>query len=284
MIDLHVHSTFSDGSLTPAELVTMAAEIGLRALALTDHDGVDGVGPLLSACAALPADPPPLLGVPGVELSAEVPRGTMHLLGYFMDCGHPGLAAALQRLRDGREARNRRILERLGALGCALTWDEVAALAGTDVVGRPHFAQAMVNRGYVPTRERAFSRFLTKGQAAYVDRERLSPAESIRVIAEAGGVPVLAHPVSLGMTTAALRRRLVELKTYGLQGLEVYYSMHVPDQEASFGRLARELDLVATGGSDFHGGGKPGLKLGRGFGALQVPDDVIGQLIVRRPG
>ncbi len=283
MIDLHVHSTYSDGTLTPAALVTMAAENGVMALALTDHDSVDGVPALLAACAARGEGSPAVRGIPGVEISAEVPRGAMHLLGYFMDCRHEALTVALLRLREGREARNRQLLERLGRLGCPLTWDEVAAHAGEDVVGRPHFAQAMVDRGYVPRRERAFTRFLARGQAAYIERERLSPADSIAAIAAAGGVPVLAHPYSLDLTATALRRRLVEWKAMGLQGIEVYYPSHQPDQEATLARMAAELDLVATGGSDFHGAGRPGLRLGHGYGTLQVPDDTVAQLEARRP-
>ncbi len=280
MIDLHCHSTYSDGSLTPAELVARAVEAGLTALALTDHDGTGGVGPLREACAALPPTTP-LLAIPGVEISAEVERGAMHLLGYFIDCAHGGLQEALTHIRTGREERNRLILGRLHELGFAMTWEEVAANAGEDVVGRPHFAQAMVARGYVNNKQKAFERFLARGKAAYVERFRFAPADAIRLITEAGGVAVLAHPGTLDLSTKRLRQQIGELKKIGLGGIEVYYSTHAPEQEGLFAAVAREWGLVATGGSDFHGSGNPGIKLGRGFGSLHVPDEVVEQLRAR---
>jgi predicted metal-dependent phosphoesterase TrpH len=282
MIDLHVHSTYSDGTLRPDELVALAVKTGLSALALTDHDGVDGVGPLQEACAALPPETP-LTGVAGVEISAQVGRGTMHLLGYFVDPANEGLRAGLAKIRGGRRDRNERILKRLHTLGCPVEWEAVSGHAGGDVVGRLHFAMELVAKGFVKTRERAFSRFLAKGQAAYEERYRMPPAESIRFIVEAGGVAVLAHPSSLELTATALRRRLDELKRMGLHGVEVYYPLHAPEQQTQFAQIARDLDLVATGGSDFHGAGKSGLALGRGFGSLNVEDAVLDALAARRP-
>ncbi|MCE9614201.1 MAG: PHP domain-containing protein [Lentisphaerae bacterium] len=281
MIDLHAHSTYSDGTLTPAELVERAAGLGLKALALTDHDGTDGVGPLLDACEAL-APERRLEGIPGVEISAEVTRGTMHLLAYFVDVRNGPLQETLARIRAGRSERNVRILERLRSLGCPLDPDVVAAKAGEDVVGRPHIAEAMVERGYVKNRQKAFEQFLAKGKPAYVDRFRLPPAEALAVIAGAGGVAVVAHPISLDLSSKALRRVLEDLKMMGLQGVEVYYPLHTQEQTGTFTVMAKSLDLVATGGSDFHGGSKPGLELGRGFGDLEVPDVVVDQLRARR--
>lgn len=282
MIDLHTHSTFSDGTLKPAELVRLAGRCGLTALALTDHDCTSGIDEFIAAGSELEAG---LKLVPGVEISANVDSGTMHMLGYFIDCEHASLQRILAQIRGGREARNARILERLNELGLDLTWDEVAAHAGEDVVGRPHFAQALVARGHVTGKQDAFDRYLAKGQAAYVDRFRLSPEDSIAAIAGAGGVPVLAHPFSLGLAADALRERIGELAEMGLQGVEAYYSEHTPEQTRGYVSLAADLGLAVSGGSDFHGANNPDIRLGRGFGSLHVPDEVIRYLeekVVRR--
>lgn len=281
MIDLHFHSTFSDGTFTPAELVAQADAIGLTALALTDHDGTDGVAPLLAACAALPAERR-IEGIPGVEISAEYAHGAMHLLGYFFDVAHAGLQAGLRQIREGRVERNAQILKKLQGLGCSLTWEGVAAHAGSDVVGRPHFAQALVDGGYANSRQKAFERYLARGKSAYVERFRFPPDAAIALIRDAGGVPVLAHPSSLKLSAKAMRRHIGELKKMGLEGLEVYYALHSPEQQGLYAAIARDLDLVGTGGSDFHGTPNMGLSLGRGFGSLNVPDEIVDQLRSRR--
>ncbi len=270
MIDLHTHSLFSDGSLAPEALVARAAGVGVTGLALTDHDTTAGVAPFLAACAAHG-----ITGVPGVEISAEWPHGTMHILGYFFDPANAGLQRGLVNIRGGREERNVKILAKLQALGTELTWDEVAALAGSDVVGRPHFAMALIKRGVVNNKQRAFSRFLGKGSPAYFDRFRLSPREALALIRGAGGVPVLAHPNTLRVTWAKLRRTVAELTEQGLGGIETYYSEHPPRTVERLGHLARDFGLVATGGSDFHGELNPDIEIGRGFGPLKVPDAVI---------
>ena len=278
VIDLHVHSSFSDGSFTPTELAVRGTEIGLSAMALTDHDGVDGVPLFLDACEGRPME-----GISGVEISASVDHGTLHMLGYFIDPQDAKLSEVLEHIREGRSERNHRILDKLKALGLELEWDEVRAFAGEDVVGRPHFAQALLARGYVRSKDDAFGVYLAKGKSAYVDRFRLPPGESIALIAEAGGVPVLAHPFTLDLGAGALRSFTTELKEAGLQGIEVYYSEHSDRQRAEYLGLAAELDLVATGGSDFHGEINPAVKLGYGFGSLRVPDDVVDALRERRP-
>jgi predicted metal-dependent phosphoesterase TrpH len=277
MIDLHAHSTFSDGSLTPEELVALAVETGLTAVALTDHDCTDGVPRFLAACEAAG-----ITGVAGVEISAEVPHGALHMLGYGIEPGHPALEPNLANIRDGRQYRNTRILARLNELGLPLTWDEVAANAGEDVVGRPHFAKALLDRGYVSDKQAAFDRYLGKGASAYVDRFRLSPADSLAAIRAAGGVPVLAHPFTLDLGRRELAAYVAELKTIGLGGIEVYYSEHSAEQVQQYLDLAVELDLVATGGTDFHGEINPDVKLGTGFGNLRVPDDVLAALEAHR--
>ena len=163
-----------------------------------------------------------------------------------------------------------------------LSWDEVRAFAGEDVVGRPHFAQAMMARGYVLTKDEAFEKYLGKGKAGYAERRRLTPEDSIRLIRDAGGVAVLAHPFTLGLTPPDLRKLVGQLKDWGLGGIEVYYSEHTSDMERQYRDLAHDFGLVSTGGSDFHGALSPDIKLGRGFGSLRVPDEVVDQLESRR--
>lgn len=273
MIDLHTHSTFSDGSCTPEQLAELAAAAGLTAVALTDHDCTDGVARFQTACATQK-----VRGVAGVEISADVKTGTMHMLGYLIDPSNPALRETLRQIRNGREIRNQEILRKLNALGFALTWEEVASLAGEDVVGRPHFAQAMVARGYVTKREKAFDLYLAKGKSAYADRFRLLPVDCVAAIRGAGGVAVLSHPFTLDLGKAALRSCVAELVDKGLQGIEAYYSEHSAEQTQQYLALAKEFHLVATGGSDFHGEGNPAIKLGVGFGQLDIPDSLMDEL------
>jgi predicted metal-dependent phosphoesterase TrpH len=273
MIDLHTHSTFSDGSCTPEQLVREARDAGLRAIALTDHDCTGGLDRFLEACGR--SD---IVGVPGVEISADVPRGTLHMLGYFLDWRNEALGGVLERIRDGREIRNRAILRKLNDLGLGLAWDEVAAYAEEDVVGRPHFAQALMAKGLVPSKEAAFDRYLAKGKPAYVDRFRLSAADSIAVIRSAGGLAMLSHPFTLELGRDALRAYVATLAEAGLDGIEAYYSEHTPEQTGQYLELAAELGLAVTGGSDFHGDLNPAVRLGCGFGSLSVPDELLGEL------
>ena len=279
MIDLHTHSTFSDGSLTPHELVALASKSGVKALALTDHDTTEGVASFLQACASSgQEDGTAVDGLVGVELSVESTRGTMHMLGYLMDCAHPGLQEMLVRIRTGREERNGRILEKLNGLGANISWADVERLSSDGVVGRPHFARALVEAGHVPSTLKAFSKYLGNGAPAYCERYRPRAKEAIGQIRAAGGVAVLAHPVTLGMTSTRLRRLLVDLVDSGLQGIEVYYSEHTRHHEGLYAGMVRDFGLVATGGSDFHGDLNPLIKLGRGFGRLRVPDGTVSAL------
>ncbi len=277
MIDLHVHSTFSDGSLTPEELIGEAARAGLSAIALTDHDTTAGVPRFLEAAASCS-----MTAIAGVEISADVKVGTMHMLGYLLDPSNQTLIDRLKWLREGREARNAEILGKLNQLGFGLTWDEVAAFAGEDVVGRPHFAQALLARKIVKDKDEAFDKYLGKGKPAYADRRRMTPEDSIRLICGAGGVPVLAHPFTLNLSLGALKKQVAELRDFGLGGIEVFYSEHTREMTNQYLNLAKEVGLVATGGSDFHGAMNPDVKLGSGFGSLHVPDDVVAQLRARK--
>lgn len=268
MIDLHFHSTCSDGSLSPTALAEMAAGLSLKAAALTDHDTLSGVPEFLKAADGRFA------AIAGVEISVEHSPGTMHLLGYYLNPDHAGLSAALARLRAGREDRNGLILERLQDLQMPLSEADVRQYAGEDVIGRPHIAKAMVSAGYVRDTREAFNRFLAKGAAAYCDRYRMTEQESIALIRAADGLPVLAHPFTLEMSPPVLERFIAELKEHGLQGIEVYYPEHRSDQTKQYLALAEQFDLVATGGTDFHGDMNPKLHMGSGFGGFAVPDSV----------
>jgi len=274
VIDLHSHSTFSDGSLTPAELVAEGQRVGLTALALTDHDTMAGIDPFLAAGNEQRSGTA-MECIPGVEISAEVAKGTMHVLGYFVDHRDADLNRSLAMIRGGREERNDSILERLRELGMEVTREEVCEYAGEDVLGRPHIAQAMMARGYVSTIKAAFDRYLAKGKPGYVDRLRLSPEESVGAIRRAGGVPVLSHPFTLGMGREELRQTVAKLCDAGLQGVEVYYSEHSDSQVSEYLGLVSSFGLVPTGGSDFHGEINPKVRLGVGFGSLRVPDEVV---------
>ena len=279
MLDLHIHSTFSDGTDTPEQLAAAGAQAGLGAMALTDHDNVHGAAAFLQACRIHR-----ITGLTGVEISAEVPSGTLHILGYGIDPTHAELLKKLDCVLDGREWRNEQILKRLNELGLTLTWDEVAACAGEDVVGRPHFARAMQQRGYIANTQEAFDKYLAKGQPAYVDRFRLLPADGIRLIRAAGGLPVMAHPFTWIADSAAFVPALKELTAQGLGGIEAYYPEHDHEQTITYLRLAKKLNLVVTGGTDYHGSAKPNVFLGKAGGQFVVPDELLAPLLAALPG
>lgn len=273
MIDLHMHSIFSDGTYTPEELIEEGAKAGLKAMALTDHDTVGGV-PRFQAAAAAAG----MRVFTGVEVSSDVAQGTMHVLGYGVDPKSASLIQHLDWIRQGRDERNQEILQKLNRLGLHVSYREVASYAGADVVGRPHFAQALIAKGYARDKKDAFDRYLARGKPAYAERRRLDPSATMELIRSSGGVPVLAHPFTLKLQGAQMKRALRDLADIGLMGLEVYYSEHTPEMQRTYARLARDLGLLATGGSDFHGAVSPDVRLGRGFGSLQVPDEVADQL------
>jgi predicted metal-dependent phosphoesterase TrpH len=273
MIDLHSHSIFSDGSSTPEELVALAEQGGLTALALTDHDTADGLPRFMAAGACSSVQT-----LTGIELSAELGETTLHILGYLFDPAHTELRAVLEWVREGRTERNVQILEKLNRLGYNLTHDDVRKHAGDDLIGRPHFAAALIEKGHFKHKDKIFQQLLGKGKAAYVDRRRLSPEACVELICRAGGVPVIAHPGLMKLTTRTLRRLIKKLKEHGLGGLEVWHPTHQPHQVAAFLRICEDFDIVATGGSDFHGALTPDLSLGRGFGDLDVSETVLDSL------
>jgi predicted metal-dependent phosphoesterase TrpH len=274
LIDLHSHTTHSDGSATPRELLAQARAAGASAVAITDHDTVTGLKEGRAAAAEFDIEL-----IDGIEISAEYSPGTMHILGYFINADSANLNAALIGLRDARERRNPQIAERLQSLGLAIAYEEVERLAGNEVVGRPHFARLLVERGYAASIQDAFDRFLGKGAAAYVEKARLSPAASIALIHEAGGVAVLAHPYQLKLASLAEAERLiVELAALGLDGIEAVYSRHSREERDAYTSMARRHDLLVTGGSDYHGTYKPDIVIVRGKGDLAVPYELLDEL------
>jgi hypothetical protein len=281
VIDLHVHSTFSDGSLDPEHLAGTARKIQLTAMALTDHDTVGGVARFLKACEAGDGETR-VVGIAGVEISADMNRGALHMLGYFIDPASESLAEVLHRIRDGRDGRNQQILANLRDLKVDVSMEEVREFVGQDVVGRPHIAQALVAKGHVATVREAFDKYLAKGKPGYADRFRLSPEDSILAIRNAAGVAVLAHPFTLGLDREPLRVFVGKLADMGLQGIEVFYPEHSPTQTDVYRTLAAEFGMVATGGSDFHGDMNPDIRLGRGFGNLHVPNEAVEALRAKR--
>jgi 3',5'-nucleoside bisphosphate phosphatase len=273
LIDLHTHSTASDGSLSPQELVQYAKKKGAGAIALTDHDTVEGIEAALRA-----GQEQDLEVIPGLEISAQYKGGTMHILGYYIDPSDPVLNQELSRLQEARRDRNPRIIEKLRDLGLSITFDQVQALAKGQI-GRPHIAQVLIQTGAVSSLEEAFQKYLTKGAAAYVEKFRFPPHKAISLIRLAGGIPVLAHPKTLRCPSFRdLKSVVKELKATGLQGMEVLYPDHSTEQTRTYFSLVKELDLLYTGGSDFHGDNKEKVDLLVGLGDLKIPYEIVENL------
>jgi hypothetical protein len=245
--DLHTHSTFSDGTATPAENVRLAIDRSLEGLAVTDHDTSDGVGEALAAAAG------DLEIVPGLELSAEHDGASLHVLGYWVDPAHRGLVEELRRLHDTRFRRGELIVEKLQALGYDVTFERVRAIAGDDLIARPHIAQAMVEAGVVATEKDAFDRFISDDGPAYVPKHALAPLDALALIRDAGGACVLAHP-GMWRGSEAVPEELIEaMAEGGMAGLEVDHPDHDEGQRARYAAVASRLGLVGTGASDCHG-------------------------------
>lgn len=272
-LDLHLHTTHSDGSLSPTEVVALAHKAGVTALAITDHDITAAIPEALAAGRQFGIEV-----IPGLEVSSWYGDSELHVLGYFLDWQDAALNERLAALRDSRHRRNPKIIERLQALGIDIRYDEVRALAGTDAVGRPHIARVLMNKGVVGSAKEAFDRFLANGGPAYVPRELPSPAEAIRWIKAARGLAVLAHPTWVRTTEGTLTDLVRQLKADGLDGVEVHYSTHTPRQTREYLDLAKRLNLLVTGGSDFHGVTKPDIAVGIGRGTLHVPDSLLPKL------
>ena len=257
-LDLHLHTTYSDGTLSPTELVKLCVRRGLKAIAVTDHDSTEGI-PEAQAAAE---DAGGITLVPGVELSTDVPGGEIHLLGYYVDRNDPQFDEALRGMRQGRDQRAREMVAKLSKLGVDISWERVRELSDGGAIGRPHIAQAMVEGGYVQYPRDAFDKYLGRNGPAYVERVKLTPVQATEVLVRNGAVPAMAHPIysmsgSDAVEVTKLKRTLTELKDSGLVGMEVYYASYTAEQVDFLAKTASEIGLVPCGGSDYHGSGNP---------------------------
>ena len=269
LIDLHVHSNASDGTLTPTEVVKLAKESGLSVIALTDHDTVDGIEEAVEAGKRYGVQV-----IPGIELSAEYKSGDLHILGLNVDYTDEELRKKVAECRDSRDNRNRKMIYKLNEQGFSVTWDIMLERFGANSITRAHFAKYLVDEGYVRDKDEAFKKYLNPGCPCYVSREKISPKEAIEVILKAGGHPVLAHPLFYKMNLERLESVIVMLKDFGLQGIEAIYSLNRPEDDAALLKIAKRQGLYITGGSDFHGSIKQDIALGTGKGNLRITKDM----------
>jgi predicted metal-dependent phosphoesterase TrpH len=267
-VDLHIHSTTSDGKLSPVEVVGVAAEKGLSYIALADHDTVDGIAAARKAAQSYPN----LTVIPGIEISTDIPQGEVHILGYFIDYTDAELLSRLEEFKHSRLRRAEQMVAKLANLGKPVEWQRVLELTGSSTIGRPHIAQAMMEKGHVPSFKEAFEEYLGHGKPAYVEREKMLPAEAVGIIVKAKGLAVLAHP----LTTEDPEGLIAELKPAGLVGMEAYYNGYSDEEVESLLALAQKYDLIATGGSDFHGI-EPEEETA--IGGANVPLEVVERLI-----
>lgn len=296
MVDLHVHSTCSDGTYTPTELVDYAREKGLSAFALTDHDTVDGLDEAIAYASRLrcqanagdnstaggedrsPAGFPVPEVVPGIELSSEYQGRDIHVVGLFIDFKDTRFLKYLQDFVASRDIRNQKMCSLLQEAGIDISYDELRAAHPGAVITRAHYAKYMLEHGYVKSMAEAFERYIGDHCPCYIPREKITPTQAIALILDAGGFPILAHPILYGMSDARLDALVGELKNAGLMGIEALYSTYHACDERLVRRLAQKYDLLISGGSDFHGSNKPGLDLGIGYGGLFVPEEVLEQI------
>lgn len=277
LVDLHTHSTASDGSLSPQDLVRYAKKKRAAAISLTDHDTVEGLEEALTA-----GQEQDLEVIPGLEISAQYKGGTMHILGYYIDPSDLVLNQELSRLQEARKERNPKIVQKLQTLGIPITFDQIQARAKGQI-GRPHIAQVLFQLGAVSSLQEAFQKYLTKGALACVEKFRFSPLKAISTILRAGGIPILAHPFTLNCPSLRDLKVLVkDLKAKGLHGMEVFYPEHSAEQTRDYLSLVRELDLLYTGGSDYHGNNREKVDLLTGNGNLRIPYEVVENLKASR--
>ncbi len=265
-LDLHTHTTVSDGSFSPNAILAKAADQKLEYFSITDHDSIDA----LDQIAEIPKG---INFINGVEISAEFPR-TLHILGYGFDPANEKLRTALQELQDFRKHRNAKMLQKLGQNGFPISQKELEIEAKGEIVGRPHFANLMHKKGYVNSYQQAFDLYLDKGKPFYMNKKRLAPKLAIELILQAGGIPVIAHPYQTRLNDQDLEILIKELKDYGLLGIEVFYSQHSEDQVEKYLYFAKKYDLLITAGSDFHGTNKPHILLG-----MDVPKEHLSRFL-----
>ena len=254
--DLHIHSNASDGDYRPVKIVSMAFSKGISTISLTDHDTISGLKEALDA-----GIKHQIRVIPGIELSIQYDPGTYHLLGYFPDIPLE-METELRWIQEQRKKRLPKIVEKLNEAGCRINMDDIMNIAGSSQPGRPHVAKALIKKGYVNNFREAFSIYLAKGKKAFVEKKRLPSTEGIHMIRKHGGIPVLAHPFTLGLGEHGLKSFIRELKTDGLKGIEIHYPEHTKAQKRFYTTIAEEFGLFETGGTDYHGPGRNSVSIG----------------------
>ncbi|MCM1387361.1 MAG: PHP domain-containing protein [Bacillus sp. (in: Bacteria)] len=277
-VDLHVHSTKSDGTYTPKELVDYALQKNLAAFALTDHDSIDG----LEEAVAYAKDKPVEV-VPGIEFSTKYEKKDVHVVGLYIRYDAPGFHDKLQSFVDSRTRRNIQMCRNLQQAGIDITYEKLCLENPNAVITRAHYAAYLTKYGYVASRNEAFARYLGDNSPYFVPREKVTPSQAIALIHSAGGISILAHPPLYHMGKERLDNLVRKLKEDGLMGIETLYSSYSPQEQRDMFRLAKEYDLLPSGGSDFHGANKPGLDLGCGYGKLFVPEEMLDNIKKERP-
>ena len=264
--DLHVHSSASDGTFAPFALLAEAKKAGLCAMALTDHDTMDGIAEAKEAAAGLGIEL-----VPGVELSCDYEGREIHVLGYYVSPEYPRLKAKLEEFRDFRTTRNERMTKRLQEEGFSITMEALAEKFPDSVLTRAHLARYLCETGQLPDIRTVFAEYLGEGCRCYIERPKITPVEAVHLIREAGGLAVLAHPVLCQLSEDELKQMIQDMKDAGMCGIEAVYSENSGDDEMRMRALAASFGLLITGGSDFHGKNKPDIQLGTGKGNLHIP-------------
>lgn len=272
-IDLHVHSNISDGTMSPSDVVKLAAESGLSAIALTDHDTVDGIEEALAAGEKYGVEV-----IPGIEISADYKGGDLHILGFDIDYRDRNFAEKIAVCRDSRHERNIKMTEKIRQQGFPVTWEIMLERFGDNSITRAHFAKYLLDEGYVKSKEEAFAKYLNPGCPCYVAREKVTPEQAVKMIIDAKGHPVLAHPMLYKMTHDRIESVIVMLMSYGLQGIEAVYSLNSPEDDEFLKKVAKRHGLYITGGSDFHGAIKPDIQIGIGRGNLKMTKDMCPML------
>jgi predicted metal-dependent phosphoesterase TrpH len=265
--DLHLHTTASDGRLSPQELVHKAGHLGLEVIAITDHDSTAGIPSALAAAKNFPD----LLVIPGVEIDTDIPDHDVHILGYFIDYRNVEFTSSLDRLRNSRYDRGQKMVARLAELGIMIDWERVLELASGGTIGRPHIAQAMLERGYISSFKEAFAQYIGRNCVAYIKRAKVTPLEAVALIIRANGLPFLAHPADIQNLGSFVH----QLQKAGLVGIEVYYAHYSPDTVERLRILANKSGLIPSGGSDYHGLDNT---IGAEIGTIDIPRESVDQL------
>ena len=273
LTDLHTHSTASDGTFSPSDVAALAKDAGLASVALTDHDTTDGLDEFMEAGRRLGIET-----IPGIELAAGYKNTELHIVGLFIDYKGSALKESMEFIVNERNERNKKMIKALSRIGMEISLQELEENAGGNIITRAHYANVMVNRGYVKNKEEAFDRYISSGRPGYVKRETLTPKSCIEVIRKSGGIPVLAHATLYGYGYLEIHNLVGELKEYGLGAMETLYSTYTSRQSEELRKICEYYKLVKSGGSDFHGLNKPDIKIGTGRGELRIPQSFADEM------